>query len=54
MYQEYNDIISALYQAIAPENAFNTSTGLNDTISNIKILKKKIIVWLKQLRAVGS
>ena len=44
MRQEYNDIISALDQAIAAENAFNTSMGLKDTISDIKNSKKKFIV----------
>ena len=53
MQQEYNNIIPALGQVMTAENAFNASAGIKDKIYNIKILKKKIIVWLKQLPVVG-
>ena len=53
MQDEYHDLIDSLNQAIDAENTYNVSTGLKNTVSEIKDLKKKIITWLKQMMCLG-
>ena len=50
---EYNDVLLQLNQALTVESAYNDTSGVKKSISEIKNLKSKFIRWLRQLLCLG-